>query len=71
MKIFGFVKKLFFVGLTILSDFTNGFFGILVIVSLNAIKLVILLNLQAMKTVSAEKNYFINSLMNIMELLKK
>ena len=23
MKIFGFVKKLFFVGLTILSDFTN------------------------------------------------
>ena len=24
MKIFGFVKKVFFIGLTILSDFTNG-----------------------------------------------
>ena len=46
-------------------------FGILVVVSVNAINHVMLENMQTMKIVRAEKNWLINELKNVLKMLKK
>ena len=46
-------------------------FGILVIVNANAINLVILMNIQIMKTVNVGKNQLTNQMKNVLKILKK
>ena len=52
-------------------DAIKDLFGILVIVSVNVTNHLMMVNVQTMETVRAEKNQLLNQLKNVLKMLKK